>query len=72
MYNGLIVGKMDQQNQTLEVESCKARDLKPGEDLDYIIQTLTNWRDSSRQRRSCLFPRGPPSSSSWRAPPFNY
>mmetsp|Transcript_26784 Transcript_26784/g.59158 ORF Transcript_26784/g.59158 Transcript_26784/m.59158 type:complete len:240 (-) Transcript_26784:106-825(-) len=46
IYAGLVKGKMNQQHQCLEVESCVSRDIKPG-DLDYILATLTNWRDSS-------------------------
>lgn len=46
IYKGLIVGKMDQQEQCLVIESCTGRDCRP-EDLDYIIETLTWWHGSS-------------------------
>lgn len=46
VYQNLIVGKMDQENQCLIVESCACRDCRP-EDLDYIIETLGTWHESA-------------------------
>jgi len=48
VYQDLVVGKMDQENQCLIVESCFCRDCQD-EDLDYIIDTLSAWHDASQQ-----------------------
>lgn len=48
VYTNLIIGKMDQENQCLIVESCAVRDCKP-EDIDYIIETLTSWHSSAQK-----------------------
>jgi COP9 signalosome complex subunit 7 len=47
VYQNLLVGKMDQENQCLIVESCVSRDCQD-EDLDYIIETLSAWYEDSQ------------------------
>lgn len=46
MYQNLVVGKMDQENGCLVVESCACRDCRD-EDIDFIIDTLTAWHESA-------------------------
>lgn len=53
VYQGLIAGKMDQENQCLIVESCSCRDCRD-EDIDYIIETLDWWHDSAQKMVSSL------------------
>mmetsp|Transcript_36624 Transcript_36624/g.66404 ORF Transcript_36624/g.66404 Transcript_36624/m.66404 type:complete len:265 (-) Transcript_36624:56-850(-) len=53
VYQNLIVGKMDQENQCLIVESCACRDCRD-EDIDYIIETLTTWQDSAQSMMQAL------------------
>lgn len=48
VYQNLIVGKMDQESQCLNVESCFCRDCKD-EDIDYIIETLSNWHNTAEK-----------------------
>jgi len=48
VYQGLIVGKMDQENQCLIVESCACRDCRD-QDIDYIIETLSSWHESAQK-----------------------
>jgi len=47
VYQNLIVGKMDQENRCLQVESCACRDCQE-EDIDFIINTLSTWQESAR------------------------
>lgn len=47
IYQNLIVGKMDQENQCLIVESCACRDCRD-QDIDYIIDTLGTWHESAQ------------------------
>mmetsp|Transcript_29606 Transcript_29606/g.55417 ORF Transcript_29606/g.55417 Transcript_29606/m.55417 type:complete len:256 (-) Transcript_29606:39-806(-) len=47
VYQNLLVGKMDQENQCVLVESCACRDCRD-EDIDYIIETLTTWQQSAQ------------------------
>mmetsp|Transcript_88108 Transcript_88108/g.189138 ORF Transcript_88108/g.189138 Transcript_88108/m.189138 type:complete len:266 (-) Transcript_88108:112-909(-) len=47
VYQNLIVGKMDQENQCLIVESCTCRDCRD-QDIDYIIETLGTWHESAQ------------------------
>eukprot|EP00927_Polykrikos_kofoidii_P028192 TRINITY_DN24649_c0_g1_i1.p2 TRINITY_DN24649_c0_g1~~TRINITY_DN24649_c0_g1_i1.p2 ORF type:complete len:304 (+),score=72.71 TRINITY_DN24649_c0_g1_i1:103-912(+) len=53
VYQNLIVGKMDQEHQCLIVESCFCRDCQD-EDLDYIIDTLSSWHESSQAMLGAL------------------
>eukprot|EP00930_Biecheleria_cincta_P011086 TRINITY_DN113588_c0_g1_i1.p1 TRINITY_DN113588_c0_g1~~TRINITY_DN113588_c0_g1_i1.p1 ORF type:complete len:265 (-),score=58.50 TRINITY_DN113588_c0_g1_i1:215-1009(-) len=53
VYQNLIVGKMDQESRCLVVESCACRDCRD-EDIDYIIETLTNWEDSAQNMIKAL------------------
>lgn len=46
VYQNLIVGKMDQEHRCLVVETCACRDCRD-EDIDFIIDTLTNWQSSA-------------------------
>ncbi len=42
IYKGIIQGKLDQQNQCLEVEYCRGRDVRP-ERLDNLVSSLSQW-----------------------------
>jgi len=53
VYQNLIVGKMDQENQCLIVESCACRDCRD-EDIDYILETLSTWHESAQQMLSSI------------------
>jgi len=53
VYQNLIVGKMDQLNQCLLVESCACRDCRD-EDIDYIIETLSSWHSSAQSMLNSL------------------
>jgi len=53
VYLNLIVGKMDQENQCLEVESCSCRDCRD-EDVDFIINTLSTWEESAQKMLDAL------------------
>ncbi|WOK98697.1 COP9 signalosome complex subunit 7 isoform X2 [Canna indica] len=46
MYTGIIRGKLDQSRRCFEVQFAAGRDLRP-EQLDNIVQTLTNWLGTS-------------------------
>jgi len=46
MYQDLVVGKMDQENRCLLVESCACRDCRE-DDVDFIIDTLSAWHESA-------------------------
>ncbi|CAJ1328628.1 unnamed protein product [Effrenium voratum] len=47
VYQNLVVGKMDQENNCLIVDSVACRDCR-AEDIDYIIETLTAWQASAQ------------------------
>lgn len=53
VYQNLIAGKMDQENQCLIIESCSCRDCRD-EDIDDIIATLTWWHESSHKMTNAL------------------
>jgi len=53
VYQNLIVGKMDQEKQCLEVESSTCRDCR-AEDIDFIIDTLSAWEDSATKMLTSL------------------
>jgi len=53
VYQNLIAGKMDQENQCLIIESCSCRDCRD-EDIDDIIETLSWWHDSAQKMESSL------------------
>jgi COP9 signalosome complex subunit 7 len=53
VYQGLVTGKMDQENQCFIVESCACRDCRP-EDIDYIIETLESWYDAANKSMDSL------------------
>jgi len=53
VYQNLIVGKMDQENQCLVIESCSCRDCRD-DDIDYIIETLTWWQESAQKMVGAL------------------
>lgn len=53
VYQNLIAGKMDQENQCLIIESCSCRDCRD-EDVDEIIATLSWWHDSAQKMTSSL------------------
>lgn len=53
VYQNLIVGKMDQENKCLIVESCASRDCRD-QDIDYIIDTLSTWHESAQHMLSSL------------------
>merc|ERR1712039_862525 len=53
IYQNLIVGSMDQANQCLIVESCACRDCRD-QDIDYIIDTLSNWHESAQHMLGSL------------------
>lgn len=53
VYQNLIVGKMDQENECLIIESCSCRDCRD-EDIDDIIATLSWWSESSQKIISSL------------------
>lgn len=44
IYNGVIVGKLDQRNQQLEVDRCMGRDVR-AEEIPSIVAMLTDWCD---------------------------
>jgi len=44
IYNGVIVGKLDQRNQQLEVDRCMGRDVR-AEEIPSIVSMLTDWCD---------------------------
>ena len=46
IYQGLIVGKLDQKLKCLEVEYAIGRDIKPGQ-LDEMIHVLNGWSQST-------------------------
>lgn len=53
IYQNLIVGKMDQENQCLVVESCACRDCHD-QDIDFIISTLEKWQSSAQNMYGAL------------------
>jgi COP9 signalosome complex subunit 7 len=53
VYQNLISGKMDQENQCLIIESSSCRDCRD-EDIDDIISTLSWWHDSAQKTVSSL------------------
>mmetsp|Transcript_79312 Transcript_79312/g.232995 ORF Transcript_79312/g.232995 Transcript_79312/m.232995 type:complete len:266 (+) Transcript_79312:60-857(+) len=53
VYQNLIVGKMDQENQCLIIESCACRDCRD-QDIDFIIDTLTSWHESAQKMIGAL------------------
>lgn len=46
MYSGIVRGKLDQLRRCFEVQFAAGRDLRP-EQLNCMIQTLTNWLSTS-------------------------
>lgn len=56
IYADILQGKLDQKNQTLEVNSAIGRDVKP-EDLANFTTVLTNWCDRWENFRcwGCLY-----------------
>eukprot|EP00929_Paragymnodinium_shiwhaense_P016174 TRINITY_DN124388_c0_g1_i1.p2 TRINITY_DN124388_c0_g1~~TRINITY_DN124388_c0_g1_i1.p2 ORF type:complete len:266 (-),score=65.72 TRINITY_DN124388_c0_g1_i1:80-877(-) len=53
IYQNLVVGKLDQEKQSLIVESCFCRDCQD-EDLDFIIDTLRSWHEASQSMLGSL------------------
>ncbi|CAK0843374.1 unnamed protein product [Prorocentrum cordatum] len=53
VYQGLVVGKMDQEGGCLIVESCACRDCRD-QDIDYIIETLAGWHDNAQKMLGAL------------------
>lgn len=53
VYQNLIVGKMDQENRCLIVESCACRDCRD-QDIDFIMETLGAWHESAQQMLRAL------------------
>jgi COP9 signalosome complex subunit 7 len=48
IYQGIIIGRLDQGRGQLEVEHAIGRDLRPGQ-IDSLLTTLSNWSNSSEQ-----------------------
>lgn len=53
VYQNLISGKMDQENQCLIIESSSCRDCRD-EDIDEIISTLSWWHESAQKMVTSL------------------
>lgn len=53
VYQNLIVGKMDQENQCLIIESCACRDCRD-QDIDFIIDSLGTWYESAQKMHGSL------------------
>lgn len=53
VYQDLVVGKMDQENQCFNVESVSCRDVRE-QDIDDIIETLSNWHESAQKMLGSL------------------
>lgn len=45
-YQGILVGKLDQRRQQLQVDYAMGRDIQP-QHLDETIQVLKNWSDNT-------------------------
>jgi COP9 signalosome complex subunit 7 len=48
IYQGIIIGRLDQGRGQLEVEHAIGRDIRPGQ-IDSLLTTLSNWSNSSEQ-----------------------
>lgn len=53
VYQNLVVGKMDQENECLVIESSACRDCR-AEDLDFIIETLSAWQSTAQEMVQAL------------------
>ena len=54
IYSYIIVGKLDQKNQSLEIEYAVGRDLPPSGSLDEIINTLMQWSSTCENMLTAL------------------